>query len=125
MGQKNRKPKVTTTAFKDSIMKKTYKIRFHVNLKEAEGEKPRSVLETFLSFFKDRSIFGKKWNPSSSAERDFPSALVRTRQEMLGGDDSCLGPKGGFSKENPFDIVQRIEIQIFYTTDFSFHKITF
>merc|ERR1712210_407151 len=29
--QKNRKPKVTTTAFKDSIMKKTYKIRFHVN----------------------------------------------------------------------------------------------
>merc|ERR1712141_540225 len=58
--QKNRKPKVTTTAFKDSIMKKTYKIRFHVNLKEAEGEKPRSVLETFLSFFKDRSIFGKK-----------------------------------------------------------------
>merc|ERR1712130_588238 len=58
--QKNRKPKVTTTAFKDSIMKKTYKIRFHVNLKEAEGEKPRSVLESFLSFFKDRSIFGKK-----------------------------------------------------------------
>merc|ERR1712018_24284 len=58
--QKNRKPKVTTTAFKDSIMKKTYKIRFHVNLKEAESEKPRSVLETFLSFFKDRSIFGKK-----------------------------------------------------------------
>merc|ERR1712037_627843 len=58
--QKNRKPKVTTTAFKDSIMKKTYKIRFHVNLKETEGEKPRSVLETFLSFFKDRSIFGKK-----------------------------------------------------------------
>merc|ERR1712037_693236 len=58
--QKNRKPKVTTTAFKDSIMKKTYKIRFHVNLKETEGENPRSVLETFLSFFKDRSIFGKK-----------------------------------------------------------------
>merc|ERR1740123_2175376 len=58
--QKNRKPKVTTTAFKDSIMKKTYKIRFHVNLKETEGEKPRSVLESFLSFFKDRSIFGKK-----------------------------------------------------------------
>merc|ERR1719266_1704281 len=58
--QKNRKPKVTTTAFKDSIMKKTYKIRFHVNLKETEAEKPRSVLETFLSFFKDRSIFGKK-----------------------------------------------------------------
>jgi len=58
--QKNRKPKVTTTAFKDSIMKKTYKIRFHVNIKETEGEKPRSVLETFLSFFKDRSIFGKK-----------------------------------------------------------------
>merc|ERR1712233_211041 len=43
-----------------TIMKKTYKIRFHVNLKEAEGEKPRSVLESFLSFFKDRSIFGKK-----------------------------------------------------------------
>merc|ERR1719398_252176 len=58
--QKNRKPKVTTTAFKDSIMKKTYKIRFHVNIKETGGEKPRSVLETFLSFFKDRSIFGKK-----------------------------------------------------------------
>ena len=58
--QKNRKPKVTTTAFKDSIMKKTYKIRFHVNIKETEGEKPRSVLESFLSFFKDRSIFGKK-----------------------------------------------------------------
>ena len=58
--QKNRKPKVTTTEFKDSIMKKTYKIRLHVNLKETEGEKPRSVLETFLSFFKDRSIFGKK-----------------------------------------------------------------
>merc|ERR1712130_849633 len=58
--QKNRKPKVTTTAFKDSIMKKTYKIRFHVNLKETEGEKPRSVLQTFLSFFKDHSIFGKK-----------------------------------------------------------------
>merc|ERR1712210_374090 len=58
--QKNRKPKVTTTAFKDSIMKKTYKIRFHVNIKETEAEKPRSVLETFLSFFKDRSIFGKK-----------------------------------------------------------------
>merc|ERR1712184_186000 len=58
--QKNRKPKVTTTAFKDSIMKKTYKIRFHVNLKETEAEKPRSVLQTFLSFFKDRSIFGKK-----------------------------------------------------------------
>merc|ERR1712181_153790 len=60
--QKNRKPKVTTTAFKDSIMKKTYKIRFHVNLKESnEGEKPRcSVLQTFLSFFKDHSMFGKK-----------------------------------------------------------------
>jgi len=58
--QKNRKPKVTTTAFKDSIMKKTYKIRFHVNLKETEGEKPRSVLQTFLSFFKDHNIFGKK-----------------------------------------------------------------
>merc|ERR1719209_2286120 len=59
--QKNRKPKVTTTAFKDSIMKKTYKIRFHVNLKETnEGEKPRSVLQTFLSFFKDHSMFGKK-----------------------------------------------------------------
>merc|ERR1712080_757746 len=58
--KKNRKPKVTTTAFKDSIMKKTYKIRFHVNLKEAESEKPRSVLESFLSFFKDRSIFGNK-----------------------------------------------------------------
>merc|ERR1712200_157039 len=57
--QKNRKPKVTTTAFKDSIMKKTYKIRFHVNLKETnEGEKPRSVLQTFLSFFKDHSMFG-------------------------------------------------------------------
>merc|ERR1712181_36063 len=59
--QKNRKPKVTTTAFKDSIMKKTYKIRFHVNLKESnKGEKPRSVLQTFLSFFKDHSMFGKK-----------------------------------------------------------------
>merc|ERR1712032_1676108 len=59
--QKNRKPKVTMTAFKDSIMKKTYKIRFHVNLKESnEGEKPRSVLQTFLSFFKDHSMFGKK-----------------------------------------------------------------
>merc|ERR1712083_1112363 len=54
--QKNRKPKVTTTAFKDSIMKKTYKIRFHVNLKEGEAQKPRSVLQTFLSFF----MFGKK-----------------------------------------------------------------
>merc|ERR1719458_1020645 len=58
--QKNRKPKVTTTAFKDSIMKKTYKIRFHVNLKESEAQKPRSVLQTFLSFFKDHSMFGKK-----------------------------------------------------------------
>merc|ERR1719234_3075830 len=59
--QKNRKPRVTTTAFKDSIMKGTYKIRFHVNLKESnEGEKPRSVLQTFLSFFKDHSMFGKK-----------------------------------------------------------------
>merc|ERR1712192_143481 len=60
--QKNRKPKVTTTAFKDSIMKKTYKIRFHVNLKESNGgEKPRcSVLQTFLSFFKDHSMFGKE-----------------------------------------------------------------
>merc|ERR1712083_1025657 len=58
--QKNRKPKVTTTAFKDSIMKKTYKIRFHVNLKEGEAQKPRSVLQTFLSFFKDHSMFGKK-----------------------------------------------------------------
>merc|ERR1719220_3226662 len=50
--KKKRKPKVTTTAFKDSIMKKTYKIRFHVNLKESEAQKPRSVLQTFLSFFK-------------------------------------------------------------------------
>merc|ERR1719220_1539856 len=59
--QKKRKPKVTTTAFKDSIMKKTYKIRFHVNLKESnEGEKPRSVLQAFLSFFKDHSMFGNK-----------------------------------------------------------------
>merc|ERR1719219_2717753 len=58
--QKKRKPKVTTTAFKDSIMKKTYKIRFHVNLKESEAQKPRSVLQTFLSFFKDHSMFGKK-----------------------------------------------------------------
>merc|ERR1712066_431960 len=58
--QKNRKPKVTTTAFKDSIMKKTYKIRFHVNLKESEAQKPRSVLQTFLSFFKDNRMFGKK-----------------------------------------------------------------
>merc|ERR1712083_404910 len=58
--QKNRKPKVTTTAFKDSIMKKTYKIRFHVNLKKSEAQKPRSVLQTFLSFFKDHSMFGKK-----------------------------------------------------------------
>merc|ERR1712226_1781955 len=54
--QKNRRPKVTTTAFKDSIMKKTYKIRFHVNQKEGEAQKPRSVLQTFLSFF----MFGKK-----------------------------------------------------------------
>merc|ERR1712218_75175 len=54
--ERNRKPKVTTTAFKDSIMKKTYKIRFHVNLKESEAQKPRSVLQTFLNFF----MFGKK-----------------------------------------------------------------
>merc|ERR1712226_1395137 len=58
--QKNSKPKVTTTAFKDSIMKKTYKIRFHVNQKESEAQKPRSVLQTFLSFFKDHRMFGKK-----------------------------------------------------------------
>merc|ERR1712038_1247240 len=58
--EKNRKPKVTTAEFKDSIMKKTYKIRFHVNLKESRDEKPRSVLQTFLSFFKDHSVFGKK-----------------------------------------------------------------
>jgi len=58
--EKNRKPKVTTAEFKDSIMKKTYKIRFHVNLKESHDEKPRSVLQTFLSFFKDHSVFGKK-----------------------------------------------------------------
>merc|ERR1719357_2119195 len=58
--EKNRKPKVTTAEFKDSIMKKTYKIRFHVNLKESQDEKPRSVLQTFLSFFKDHSVFGKK-----------------------------------------------------------------
>merc|ERR1711872_938612 len=58
--EKNRKPKVTTAEFKDSIMKKTYKIRFHVNLKESHDEKPCSVLQTFLSFFKDHSVFGKK-----------------------------------------------------------------
>jgi hypothetical protein len=58
--QKNRKPKVTTAEFKDSIMKKTYKIRFHVNLKESHDEKPRSVLQTFLSFFKDHIVSGKK-----------------------------------------------------------------
>jgi len=58
--EKNRKPKVATAEFKDSIMKKTYKIRFHVNLKESHDEKPRSVLQTFLSFFKDHSVFGKK-----------------------------------------------------------------
>ena len=58
--EKNRKPKVTTAEFKDSIMKKTYKIRFHVNLKESQDEKPRSVLQTFLSFFRDHSVFGKK-----------------------------------------------------------------
>merc|ERR1712012_917998 len=58
--EKNRKPKVTTAEFKDSIMKKTYKIRFHVNLREGHDEKPRSVLQTFLSFFKDHSVFGKK-----------------------------------------------------------------
>ena len=55
-------------------------------------------------------------------ERDFPSALVWTRQEMHGGDDSCLGPKGGSSKENPFleiNIAHRIEIKNFYTTAFS------
>ena len=45
---------------------------------------------------------------------------------MHGGDDSCLGPRGWPSKGNPFsedNIAQRIEIQIFYTTAFSF-KIT-
>ena len=42
---------------------------------------------------------------------------------MLGGDDSCLGPKGGSSTENPFqeiNIAHRIEIQIFYTIAFSY-----
>merc|ERR1711993_207693 len=72
--QKNRKPKVTTTAFKDSIMKKTYKIRFHVNLKESEAQKPRSVLQTFLSFFKDHSMFGKKMKRFPLGI-DFPSTL--------------------------------------------------
>ena len=59
----------------------------------------------------------------SFVERDFPSALVWTRQEMHGGDDSCLGPKGGSSKENLFqeiNIAHRIEIQNFYITAFSF-----
>merc|ERR1712203_17081 len=34
---------------------------------------------------------------SSSAEKDFCSALVRTHQEMHGGADSCRGPRGGSS----------------------------
>jgi hypothetical protein len=64
LGQKKlkaKKPKLTTAAFKESIMRKTYKIRFHVNLNKAEqGEKPGSVLNSFLNFFKGHTFFGKK-----------------------------------------------------------------
>ena len=42
--------------------------------------------------------------------RYLPSALVWTRQEMLGGDDSCLGPKGGSSKETPFQEINVITL---------------
>lgn len=59
--KKARKPKITTTAFKESIMQKTYKIRFHVNLnKEAETEKSSTVLSSFVNFFKGHTFFGKK-----------------------------------------------------------------
>jgi len=61
--KKVKKPKITTAAFKESIMKKTYKVRFHVNLKEgsaANAAKPQSVLQSFLSFFKSQTFFGKK-----------------------------------------------------------------
>ena len=59
--KKARKPKITSTAFKESIMQKTYKIRFHVNLnKEAETEKSSTVLSSFINFFKVHTFFGKK-----------------------------------------------------------------
>ena len=59
--KKARKPKITSTAFKESIMQKTYKIRFHVNLnKEAEAEKSSTVLSSFINFFKVHTFFGKK-----------------------------------------------------------------
>jgi len=61
--KKVKKPKITTAAFKESIMKKTYKVRFHVNLKEgseANAEKSQTVLQSFLSFFRSQAFFGKK-----------------------------------------------------------------
>ena len=61
--KKVKKPKITTAAFKESIMKKTYKVRFHVNLKEGSetnAEKSQTVLQSFLSFFRSQAFFGKK-----------------------------------------------------------------
>merc|ERR1712059_44777 len=48
--QKIKKPKLTTAAFKEGLMRRTYKIRFHVNLDKVQAgraEKP-SVLQSFL-----------------------------------------------------------------------------
>merc|ERR1712113_589936 len=81
---------------KDSIMKKTYKIRFHVNLKESQDEKPRSSFRLSSASSRITACLGRNETPSC-AEKDFRSALARTHQEMHGGADSCRGLRGGSS----------------------------
>merc|ERR1712203_744536 len=111
---KNRKPKVTTAEFKDSIMKKTYKIRFHVNLKES----PRKAALC-------PSDFPQLLQGSQRVWEEMKPLLVLRKTSVLpwhGHTKRCMEvlilvvdqgvdpPMGVFPNNN---VIHRIEIQIF------------
>merc|ERR1712059_16548 len=53
------KQSFATTAFKEGVMKRTYKLRFRVNLDQInETEKP-SIIRALLNFFKSHNVFRK------------------------------------------------------------------
>merc|ERR1712107_342957 len=104
-----------TAEFKDSIMKKTYKIRFHVNFKESHNEKPRSP-----------SDFPELLQGSQRVWEEMKPLLVLRKTPVLpwyGHIKRCMGvlilvvdqgvdpPMGVFPNNN---VIHRFEIQIFY-----------
>merc|ERR1711890_2649 len=61
--QKSKKSKMTATGIKETLIRKTYKIRFHVNLNQEDGNSQTertSVLQCFLKLFKLDKISSKK-----------------------------------------------------------------